>query len=147
LPRLTTQEFKALMEQLAHAWSEQDSDAGLSCFTEDALYMEPPDIQLFLGHGHLRPYFAALTPGTHMRFHNLWFDEATQVGAGEYTFGHEGRPTAIHGVTIVEIQDGRIAFWREYQREGPSPFEEFIRAEGKDWQWHRAITHERHKSA
>lgn len=133
---LNMQEFTALMERLAKAWSDQDTDAALDCFQWDAMYTEPPDIQIYQGHDQLRPYFAALKPGTFMRFHNLWFDEAKQIGAGEYSFGMQDAATADHGVVIVEIRDGKIAVWREYQRKGPASFQDFISAEGKTWQWY-----------
>ena len=129
-------EFRELMERLARGWSTQDTDLALSCFTPDAVYMEPPDLQLFVGHDQLRPYFAALTPGTYMRFRVLAFDEDAQVGAGEYAFGSEEEDTADHGVAVVELENGRIRFWREYQRKGPPAVEEFLRVDGKRWQWH-----------
>ena len=59
--------FHELLERLGRAWSTQDTELGLSCFAEDASYTEPPDIQLYSGHEQLRPYFAALTPGTFMQ--------------------------------------------------------------------------------
>lgn len=71
-----------------------------------------------------------------MHFHNLWFDEQRQVGAGEYSFGMQGQATTDHGVVVAELDEGRIAFWREYQRKGPAPFAAFIGREGKAWQWH-----------
>lgn len=124
------------MERLAHAWSTQDTDLGLSCFTQSAVYMEPPDVQLFVGHEQLRPYFASLTPGTFMRSHTLAFDESAQRGAGEFSFGSEGEGTADHGVAIVEIEVGLIRVWREYVRKGPASFDDFTATEGKTWQWH-----------
>ena len=133
---MTEADFAELLERLARAWSTQDTDLGLSCFTEDALYTEPPDIQLYVGHDQLRPYFAALTPGTSMRFHTIAFDVREQRGAGEYTFGHERSEAADHGVAIVEVDGGRIRTWREYQRKGPASFDEFVAVEGKTWQWH-----------
>jgi ketosteroid isomerase-like protein len=132
---VTAEEFRELMERLARAWSTQDTDLGLSCFTEDAVYMEPPDIQLYVGHEQLRPYFAALTTET-MRFHTLAFDEASQRGAGEYTFGSESAAQRDHGVAVVEVADGRIAVWREYQRKGPASYADFSAVDGKTWQWH-----------
>ena len=78
-----------MMNRLADGWSQQNTDEALACFTGDAIYMEPPDIQFYKGHSELRPYFAALKPGTFMRFQNLWFDEARQIGAGEYSFGDQ----------------------------------------------------------
>lgn len=124
------------MEQLARGWETQDTDLALACFTTDAYYSEPPDIQVYVGHEQLRPYFAALKPGTIMRFESLWFDEEKQMGAGEYTFGSEGQAIADHGVAVVELKDGLIAVWREYQRKGPTEFGKFIAREGKEWQWH-----------
>lgn len=123
---LATRHFRELLHELARAWSEQDTEAGLACFTEDADYREPPDLQYVQGHTELHPYFAALEPGTYMRFHYIWFDEAAQTGVGEYTFGHAHHAEALHGICVVTLRDGRIAVWREYQRRGPADFEAFI---------------------
>jgi hypothetical protein len=128
--------FRELMERLARAWSTQDAELGLSCFTKEAVYMEPPDVQLYVGHDELRPYFAALAPGTLMRFHALAFDEAARVGFGEYSFGSGGTEVADHGVAVVELEGERIAFWREYQRKGPADRGDFLARGGKTWQWH-----------
>ena len=136
VPDFDAQAFEQLMHRLAAAWSAQDTDVAVACFTEDAVYMEPPDVQLYRGHEQLRPYFAALEPGTFMRFHNLWFDEASATGAGEYSFGLEGQEVADVGVVVVTIERGAIAQWREYQRKGPADFSTFIATEGKEWQWH-----------
>jgi hypothetical protein len=127
--------FREMMNRLAEGWSQQEPDEALACFTEDATYMEPPDIQFYKGHSELRPYFAALKAGTFMRFHNLWFDEARQIGAGEYSFGEMNEPTADHGIVVVELRDGRIAFWREYQQKGPASFQRFLDTKDKRWRW------------
>src|SRR4030095_9377751 len=84
---LNAAEFRQMMKRLANGGSKKNTDQALACFTEDAIYIEPPDIQFYKGHSELRPYFAALKPGTFMRFHNLWFDESGQTGAGHYFFG------------------------------------------------------------
>ena len=124
------------MSSLAHAWSTQDTELALGCFTEDALYMQPPDQQLYRGAEELRKLFAALRPGTIMKFHHLAFDEASQTGFGEFSFGYEDTETADHGVVVVKLRDGRIASWREYFEKGPASFEEFIDPEGeKTWEW------------
>jgi hypothetical protein len=133
---LSLQTFMQLMTRLAAAWSIQDTEAALSCFCDDAIYMEPPDVQLYMGHEQLRPYFAALRPGIYMTFHNLCFNEPTQTGMGEYTFGMSGKETADVGVIVVELQDGRIKKWREYQRKGPADFDQFSAHEGKEFEWH-----------
>jgi ketosteroid isomerase-like protein len=134
--KIAQNQFVQLMTQLAEAWSTQNTESALDCFCEDAVYMEPPDIQLYMGREQLRPYFAALQPGTYMTFHNLCFNETTQVGMGEYTFGMAGNKTADVGVIVVELEDGKIQHWREYQRKGPADFSQFIAHEGKEFEWH-----------
>jgi ketosteroid isomerase-like protein len=133
---LDTGAFRHLMMQLADGWSRQDTELALDCFTPDAVYMEPPNLQLFVGYEQLRPYFAALQPGTYMQFHSLWFDETAQTGVGEFSFGRAERPTADHGIAVVQLQDGKIAFWHEYQRKGPADFAQFLAVAGKQWEWH-----------
>jgi ketosteroid isomerase-like protein len=128
--------FRQLMQSLADPWESGDIEAGLRCFTADAAYMEPPDIQLFAGQDELGQYFGAVEPGTFMRWHDLWFDKQHQTGAGEFSFGLHGQPTSDHGMCAVELRDGRIALWREYQRTGPADWQLFVSATGKDWQWH-----------
>ena len=127
--------FREMMNGLADGWSKQNTDQALACFTEDAIYIEPPDIQFYKGHAQLRPYFAALKPGTFMQFHNLWFDEGRQIGAGEYSFGDVNDSTADHGVVVVELRNGRIVFWREYQQKGPTSCERFLDTKDKRWRW------------
>jgi ketosteroid isomerase-like protein len=133
---MNTHDFTTLMQKLAAAWSTQDTESALDCFTSEAVYIEPPDIQYFAGQVQLRAYFGALKPGTSMVFHHLWFDEALQTGAGEFSFGIWGREQANHGVCVVELRAGRIAHWREYQRRGPFDQAAFKATEGKTWQWH-----------
>ena len=127
--------FERIMGQLAHGWSTQNTDEALSVFAPDAIYMEPPEEQLFVGHDQLREYFGALKPGTVMTWHGLWFDEHRQVGAGEFTFGSAGADLATHGAVIVELRQGRIAVWREYLRSGPADRNRFLGTEDKKWRW------------
>jgi hypothetical protein len=123
---LTSAQFVNFMERLARTWVENDTPMSLAHFTEDAVYIEPPDLQRYRGHNELRLFFNNLTLGTTMTWHNLWFDESTQCGAGEYSFSLGGwAGEANHGVAIVEMRDGLIATWREYQRRGPVSFESF----------------------
>jgi hypothetical protein len=127
--------FAELMRKLARAWEARDTRAAVECFTHDAVYVEPPDLQFYTGHQQLHAYFDALTEGTFMRLHNLWFDEEAQIGAAEYSFGTAGAAQADHGVVVVELRERRIAFWREYQRKGSNSFADFIAVQGKQWRW------------
>lgn len=128
--------FRRLVEQVATGWETGDIEGALSAFAPDAIYTEPPDVQLYIGHDQLRPYFAAVPPGTLMRLAHVSFDEATQTGAAEYTFAAgPGDPDADHGVAVIEVRHGRIARWREYQVKGPADRERFLALEDKDWTW------------
>ena len=48
----------------------------------------------------------------HMQWHHLAFNEKEQVGYGEFTFQMNLR---YHGIVTVQIQEGKIANWREYE--------------------------------
>lgn len=131
---ISASHFKDLMNNVAEGWSNQDTELALGSFHKEVVYMEPPNIQYYSGIDQLRPYFDALEARHSMIFHNLWFDEATQTGAGEYTFSGGGE-TSDTGMVMVQIRDGKIIFWREYQRKGPTDFSDFIDSENKEWKW------------
>jgi ketosteroid isomerase-like protein len=128
---LTTAEFRALMQTVADGWNAGDARRAADCFTENAVYTEPPERQVYVGREALYDFFGgAAGPDLpmSMEWHHLLFDEDTQIGAGEYTFAMHNR---YHGVVIVRIAEGKIANWREYQYRserdwaaflGPNPF-------------------------
>ncbi|MEL6810965.1 MAG: nuclear transport factor 2 family protein [Bacteroidota bacterium] len=132
---LNEKEYQSLMNDLARAWSSQNTDLALRYFHSDAIYMQPPNIQYFRGHAQLRPYFGELTEKHKMKFHQLWFDEAAQIGVGEFTFSY-GVESADTGIVVVELENGTIKFWREYVQKGPADFEEYLNTDHKEWQWH-----------
>ena len=132
---ITEKEFQGLMKNVADGWSAQNTDLALSSFDEDAIYMEPPSTQYFRGHEQLRPYFDELTDAHKMEFHHLWFNTNAQTGSGEFTFSYGGDTSTV-GVVVVELENGKIKFWREYLRTGPTEFEDFLRIENKEWKWH-----------
>jgi SnoaL-like domain len=125
---LDAQGFRTLMERVAAGWREGNAAKAVECFTEDALYEEPPRKQFHSGRADLLEFFGG-EKGTdkpmHMTWHHLVFDPVTQVGAGEYTFRLNRQ---YHGVVLVKLRDGRIARWREYQTESSLSFEEFSAA-------------------
>jgi len=132
---ITEKEFFNIMNNVAQGWSTQNTDLALSSFDDDAIYMEPPNTQYYQGHKQLRPYFDALTTKHTMTFHNLWFNTKTQTGSGEFTFSY-GKDIADTGIAVVEINNGKIIFWREYHKKGPSNFKQYISVKNKTWEWH-----------
>lgn len=133
--KISENEFHELMENVAKGWSTQDTELALSSFDEDAIYMEPPNIQYYRGHQQLRPYFDELDSKYNMQFHHIWFNKTKQSGAAEYTFSY-GKDTSDVGIAVVELKNGKIKFWREYQRKGPTDFNKFLQIEHKEWEWH-----------
>jgi hypothetical protein len=126
-PRGVTQdEFKALMTTVAEGWNEGNARKAADCFAADAIYSEPPRSQFYKGRVALFEFFGGEKkpePPMQMVWHHLVFDEATQVGAGEYTFRMNEQ---YHGVVIVKLRDGLIANWREYQYRSTLPWNEFV---------------------
>jgi hypothetical protein len=116
------QEFRNLLMKLADAWNAADPYESLSFFTHDGVFMQPPGIHIFRGYDQLRILFESLKPGTNFSWHSIWFDEGTQTGAGEFTF----RINEAHGVAAIELDDGKIKMWREYQWESHLSWEQFI---------------------
>lgn len=128
-------EFELLLQRLADSWAQLDTTAAAGCFTEDAVYMEPPDVQLFVGRDELTAYFSPLEEGTYLDFHGIWFDQPSQTGAAEFSFGVRAAEIADHGVVVVALRDDLIASWREYPRTGPASFSAFTSTTGKKWTW------------
>ena len=121
---MNTQEFIELLNTIAKAWNKADAVRAIECFTEDAIYMEPPDQHFFQGREQLLALFRTLSPNDNWQWHNIWFDEKSQTGAGEFTFAKD----QAHGVAVIEIDGGRVKLWREYQWHGQMPWDQFA-----DW--------------
>jgi ketosteroid isomerase-like protein len=125
-PKATTAQFRSLMETVSAGWNAGDARKAADCFTEDALYLEPPDKQFYDGRPALYEFFGGATkpePPMKMTWHHLAFDESSQVGFGEYTFQMNRR---YHGIVVVKVRDGKIANWREYQYESKLDWKDFV---------------------
>ncbi|MEW6405295.1 MAG: nuclear transport factor 2 family protein [Chloroflexota bacterium] len=112
--KLTHSGFARLLQCLADGWNQGDARQAADCFTEDALYTEPPDKQYYSGREALYHFFG----GEHGRagdmdmvWHHILFDEEKQLGAGEFTFTYG---STVHGVAMIKVRDGLISNWREY---------------------------------
>src|SRR5215467_2778679 len=82
-----------------------------------------PDTMAGLPCTHTSEELTARKYPMHMSWHNLLFDPAQQIGAGEYTFRYR---IQTHGLVIVKISNGLIVNWREYEIESPLPWDRFI---------------------
>lgn len=111
---ITKSEFTQLLQRLADGWNQGDAKQASECFTEDALYTEPPDKQFYSGREALYKFFGGANGRAgdmNMAWHHIVFDEEDQIGAGEFTFTYG---STVHGVTMIKVRDGLISNWREY---------------------------------
>ena len=118
-------EFESLMQTIAASWNEGNAQKAADCFLEDAVYVEPPDRQIYHGRHELYEFFGGDSGPEipmHMTWHHLAFNEAEQIGFGEYSFQMHGR---YHGIVTVKIENGLIKFWREYQYKTELSWDEF----------------------
>ena len=129
-PALSQAGFTELMQKVAAGWNEGDARSAADCFTEDAVYSEPPARQIYRGREALYEFFggdAGREQPMHMFWHHLAYNPETQVGMGEFSFWI-GDHNPSHGVIVVRIRDGLISNWREYYYESDLPWEEFTAA-------------------
>jgi len=123
--KISTDEFNPLMQTIAEGWNDGNAPRAANCFSEDAIYLEPPDKQLYRGRAELYEFFGGDkgpdVPMT-MTWHHLAFNEEDQIGFGEYTFEMHRR---YHGSVVVKIELGVVKCWREYQYQTGLTWEEF----------------------
>lgn len=55
--RLNDDEFRQILSKVAEGWNHGDAKAAADCFSIDAVYIEPPDQQLYTGRDELYEFF------------------------------------------------------------------------------------------
>lgn len=116
-----------IVERFAQAFNGRDVDALLTCFTADATYRD-----LFYGphagQTALRGMFERMFhEGRDYHWSMEVIVEDDRRAAAEWTFGYtasaavprsEGRRVRFSGMSIFELEDGRIHAYREYANTG-----------------------------
>ncbi|MFN8411559.1 MAG: nuclear transport factor 2 family protein [Anaerolineales bacterium] len=118
-------EFEKLMYTIAEGWNEGNAHKSANCFTEDSVYIEPPDKQVYHGRAELYEFFGGDQGPEipmHMTWHHLSYNEEELIGFGKYSFRMYGN---YHGIVTVKLENGLIKFWREYQYKTELDWEEF----------------------
>jgi hypothetical protein len=122
---ISMHDYNQLMQAVADGWNEGNARKAADCFSEDAIYLEPPEKQLYHGRAELYEFFGG-DSGTDlpmkMTWHHLAFNEKEQIGFGEYTFQLHNR---YHGIVVVKIEAGLIKYWCEYQYQSELNWKEF----------------------
>lgn len=126
--QFTGESFRQLLETLATGWNTNDASLAASVFAEDAVYVEPPDKQLYVGKEAIYEFFGGENgrdDWMRMQWHNVAFNEVEQVGSGEFTFSWDGGQ--VHGMVSVTVRRGKIELWREYFYDSDLNWDEFTR--------------------
>lgn len=119
-------ELRALLDKVATAWSAGDARAAADLFTEDAIYSEPPDKQLYRGREALFQFFggeSGRAGDMRMEWHNVAYNAETGVGFGEFSFTFG---STAHGIVAVKVDGGKISNWREFWYESELDWDEFV---------------------
>src|SRR5688572_27409671 len=112
---LTTGQFKTVVYTLSDGWNEGNARKAADIFADNAVYEEPPKKQFYKGKKQIFEFFGGdkgVDRPMKMKWHNLAFNEDTQVGFGEYTFAMNNQ---YHGIVMMQFEKGKIIRWREYQ--------------------------------
>jgi hypothetical protein len=116
---------------VAAGCNEGNARKAADCFPSDAVYMEPPDRQVYKGREAPFEFFGEFFGGTHgfekpmhLVWHQLAFDPRSQVGFGECTFSLSN---CNHGIVVVKLAGGKIQSWRECQYKSDLDWEAFTK--------------------
>jgi limonene-1,2-epoxide hydrolase len=115
---LTREEALALFDRRRQAWLAEDVDAYLALWTDDMRFESPVHVEP-LGHAAfaelVRRSFASSRP---LEFEFTHVAVIGDVVLAEFRIAVErregGRRIAWWGMSVCEMQDGRIRRWREY---------------------------------
>ena len=113
-----------LLDAYGRAWETFDGDAWVALFTEDAEYHEDPFEPPLVGHNTLRAYLldaSASQRDVEFTVERHWVSGETVLAAWHVAFTRQasGRHVRMAGFMTAEVEDGRIARFREWTRYGP----------------------------
>ncbi len=111
-----TLENRAVVQSLADAWAAMDIESIMSHFTDDIVYhnmpMEPAEGTVAV---------RAAIEGFLAMSDSIGFETLNEVSNGDLvlnervdTFVIGGTPTVVKVMGTFELQDGKIARWRDY---------------------------------
>jgi hypothetical protein len=127
--RVTSEEFKKLMRTIAEGWNEGNAKKAADCYSADAIYSAPPGSKNRKGREVLFEFFGGdkgREAPMNMNWHDLAFDEESQIGFGEYTFRY--KDYQAHGIVAARVRHRKIGNWREYEVPSKLSWQPFVGA-------------------
>lgn len=122
---ISSEDFTRILKQVADGWKEGNASKAAEVFAVDAVYEEPPRRQYYRGQAAIFNFFGGnegFNRPMKMTWHNIAFNEGSQIGFGEYTFSMNKQ---YHGIVAIKVENGKIISWREYQYESSMEWNEF----------------------
>ena len=125
---IDTRQFQTLVSRLARAWNKQEAIGVATCFSTHAIFSNVTQGHLYTGREAIHQHIEQTLSGSevHMVWHHLLFDEASQIGSGEYSIaiGSQHR----HGIAMIKVVDGKITHWRAYETASDQGWQQFVGA-------------------
>jgi uncharacterized protein (TIGR02246 family) len=111
------QEIREIVEQAQNAWIDRDADALAQLFTPDAQLIVPG--QRWQGQAKIREEvakFARLYTDVRITIHRTIVDGNRAAVEWHYedTETATGKRNQADDAIVIEIENGRISYWREY---------------------------------
>ena len=126
---VTIDEARAVFARRVAAWLAQDEDAYLDCWHDDMRIEMPTGVV----HGAakyrklVRGSFAWAEPVS-FDVHHLAVADGTDVVLADWTIRARRRDDGVvvewRGLSVCELRDGRITWWREHHLAPPAPVAE-----------------------
>jgi hypothetical protein len=128
------EEARTVFARRVDAWLAEDVDAYVACWHDDMRIEMPTGViegvekyrKLVVGS------FAWAAPVSFV-VHHLAFDDSSGVVFADWTIRARRRADDVtvewRGLSVCELRDGRIAWWREHHLAPPAPLEELSPAD------------------
>ena len=121
-------EARAVFARRVDAWLAQDVDAYVACWHDD-MRIEMPSGVIDGAAKYRKLVVASFTWAEPVSFavHHLALEDATNVVFADWTIRARRRADDVivewRGLSVCELRDGRIAWWREHHLSPPAPID------------------------
>ena len=121
-------EARAVFDRRVAAWLAEDVDAYLACWHDD-MRIEMPSGAIESAAKYRKLVDASFRWAAPVSFvvHRLAVDDETGSGLADWTIRARRRADDVEiewrGLSVCELRDGRITWWREHHLAPPAPVE------------------------